>query len=598
MKKYEEDLDTTLIFVSFVLRSDVRLLTRSQAGLFSAVTSAFIIDVQSQLQPDTGDETVALLRVLIYKIDNTTFGNDAPTLPQWTGPPRAIVQVQAILYASLAATLLSAFLAMLGKQWLNRYASTDMRGTAIERSQNRQRKLDGIVAWYFDYVMQSLPLMLQIALLLLGGALSRYLWEINVTVASVVLGVTSFGAIFYLFIVVAGVASESCPYQTPGSHALRYLGPKVRKLRSAASSAISTLFDIANTVFLCVIPEVLKESRTIKAIKGVAQRYQPWWSRSNIIPFLMHTVLVLPRALAIDVCYLGLAIILLFVAFCVGVCYLGYTIVRSLARFFGRAYNWLHGAFSTPEPGSEQQTTVQGLPCISWILLTSLDKAVRLPTLKHLVTMEVLPDFDPTLVEGCFGVFIGCITVRDRKVAIVQGLEELATLSATCFLRTFHHLSLMNPTSSVLADLRQRYNKIFPFGVEFWSLSFYPTMAKIHDLLNSDVRWGNYKPFTQGHIPAAWDMAEAARVGYQKTRHKKVPRRTLHFAFRSLSLDPPPPASVIASCLSIIAIDLGCDVSNIRFMDQRCVHILQTTIILTLDQCTSAGSFESDNSET
>jgi hypothetical protein len=80
-----------------------------------------------------------------------------------------------ILFASLAASLLSAFLAMLGKQWLNRYQSTDMRGTAIERSQNRQRNLDGVVAWYFDYVLESLPLMLQVALLLLGCALSRYL---------------------------------------------------------------------------------------------------------------------------------------------------------------------------------------------------------------------------------------------------------------------------------------------------------------------------------------------------------------------------------------------------------------------------------------
>ena len=147
-----------------------------QAGLFSTVTSAFIISIQPQLQPDTGEETVALLRVLIYKTDNTTFGKDVPALPQqWTGPPHAIVQVQALLYASLATTLFSAFLAMLGKQWLNRYASTDMRGTAIERSQNRQRKLDGIVTWYFDHVMESLPLMLQIALLLLGCALSRYL---------------------------------------------------------------------------------------------------------------------------------------------------------------------------------------------------------------------------------------------------------------------------------------------------------------------------------------------------------------------------------------------------------------------------------------
>ena len=93
-----------------------------------------------------------------------------------------VVQVQTILFASLAASLF-AFLAMLGKQWLNRYASVDMRGSTIERSRNRQRKLDGIVSWYFDHVMDSLPLMLQATLSLLGCA-SRYLREINRTVAS------------------------------------------------------------------------------------------------------------------------------------------------------------------------------------------------------------------------------------------------------------------------------------------------------------------------------------------------------------------------------------------------------------------------------
>ena len=100
------------------------------------MTSAFIIQVHSQLQPDPNEETAALLRVLIHKIDNTTFGDDVPAIPLWSGPPRTTVQVEAILYASLAASLFSAFLAMLGKQWLNRYASTDMRGSVIQRGQN------------------------------------------------------------------------------------------------------------------------------------------------------------------------------------------------------------------------------------------------------------------------------------------------------------------------------------------------------------------------------------------------------------------------------------------------------------------------------
>ena len=168
-----------------------------------------------------------MLRVLLYKLDNTTFGGNVPAVPQWSGPPHAIIQVQAILYASLAASLLSAFLVVLGKQWLNQYASVDMRGTAIERSQNRQRKLNGIITWYFDHVMEALPLMLQFSLLLLGCALSRHIWEIDTTVASVILGVTAFGLICYNFIVAVGTVSVSCPYQTPGAHILHYLWQQV-----------------------------------------------------------------------------------------------------------------------------------------------------------------------------------------------------------------------------------------------------------------------------------------------------------------------------------------------------------------------------------
>ncbi|KAF9644199.1 hypothetical protein BDM02DRAFT_3103337, partial [Thelephora ganbajun] len=87
MRKYDEDLNTTLIFV----------------GLSFAVASAFVIQVDVQLQPDHNEETTALLRVLIYKMDNTTFGGDVPTIPQWSGPPRVIIQIQVILCASLSA---------------------------------------------------------------------------------------------------------------------------------------------------------------------------------------------------------------------------------------------------------------------------------------------------------------------------------------------------------------------------------------------------------------------------------------------------------------------------------------------------------------
>ena len=188
-----------------------------------------------------------------------------------------MVQLQPILFASLTISLLSAFLAMLGKQWLNRYEPTDMRGSAVERGHNRQQKLGGIVGWYFDYVMESLPLMLQTTLLLLGCALSRCVWEIDVTIASAVLGVTSFGVIFYLFIVIAGTVSESCPYQTPAARVLRRI---FRHFLSALHSASTFIVVATRSGF----------SRLFQ-VSWCCQILLMWWLYMGQLWYLMHNAL-------------------------------------------------------------------------------------------------------------------------------------------------------------------------------------------------------------------------------------------------------------------------------------------------------------------
>jgi len=165
----------------------------------------------------------ALLKIVASAaLGNIPTGADA-AFPQWNGPDSTTVHVQAILYSSLAASLLSAFIAMLGKQWLNRYAWVDMRGSIIDRSRHRQRKMDGMDTWHFDLVMECLPLMLQAALLLLGYALSNYLFSINNVVAGVMVGFTAFGLLFYFLIVSAATLSYNCPFQTPLSLVLRFL---------------------------------------------------------------------------------------------------------------------------------------------------------------------------------------------------------------------------------------------------------------------------------------------------------------------------------------------------------------------------------------
>ncbi|KAJ7263833.1 hypothetical protein C8J57DRAFT_1070224, partial [Mycena rebaudengoi] len=100
-KKYGTDLDTSLIF----------------AGLFSAVSSAFIIQIQPELQQDPNEVTQQLLRVLIHNGNQSLFsGLDIMAEPSSRAATTVII-VQSLLYTSLFSTLLAALLAVLGKQW-------------------------------------------------------------------------------------------------------------------------------------------------------------------------------------------------------------------------------------------------------------------------------------------------------------------------------------------------------------------------------------------------------------------------------------------------------------------------------------------------
>ena len=192
--------------------------------MFSAVSSSFVIDIQTKLEPNPNDMTAAYLRAILLTLNHSAIPGELSTPPiPWAGPAEEIVLATNLLYASLLITLLAAFVAMLGKQWLNRYLR-DIGGSISERCGDRQRKRNGIKKWPFEMFIESLPMMLQVALLLLAVGLTRYMWAINASVARTLLGLTAFGVAFFILIVVAGASSYECPFQTPASLALRALG--------------------------------------------------------------------------------------------------------------------------------------------------------------------------------------------------------------------------------------------------------------------------------------------------------------------------------------------------------------------------------------
>ncbi|KAG2136646.1 hypothetical protein DEU56DRAFT_737214 [Suillus clintonianus] len=210
LERYTSDMDIVLVF----------------SGLFSAVSTSFIVAMESSLSFDPSDTTNALLTQLVQiGLGDLAAAGAEPAAPAsaWS-PSTSNVRIQAIAYASLCMSLLAALGAMLGKQWLGYYKSSRYgRGSPEERGKRRQEKFEGIITWYFDAVVQSFPILLQLSLLLFGIALSANMWYKPHSIAWVIITTTVFGVLCYSLTLMAALVSPACPFQTPISTILRML---------------------------------------------------------------------------------------------------------------------------------------------------------------------------------------------------------------------------------------------------------------------------------------------------------------------------------------------------------------------------------------
>ena len=183
-----------------------------------------------------------------------------------------------------------------------------------------------------------------------------------------------------------------------------------------------------------------------------------------------------------------------------------------------------------------------------------------------------LDKYDSNIFLDSFSLPLGSISTSDKRVTTLQGLDELAMASVTHFYRTLLYLTIMDPTSSLLVAIRQRYPEVFPVGANFGGLIFYHTMTLIDALVTQD--WGHQDIWRSHdgspghrHTRIAWDIAEVARVEYQ--RERQVAKWILHFAFYSLDPDLQLPTSAIVDCMKIIATDLDCRISNTVTLRER-----------------------------
>ncbi|TFK60721.1 hypothetical protein BDN72DRAFT_742918, partial [Pluteus cervinus] len=136
------------------------------------------------------------------------------------------VQINALWFTSLAASLSASSIGILCMQWVRQYRRWKTRMDKRTAALRRQR-FEGFLHWHVPNIVAALPVILQFALVLFGIGLSRLLWSLNHTVAICFTTVSGLSLAFIVGTTLAPVVQwllkkrlskwwkSQCPYQSP-----------------------------------------------------------------------------------------------------------------------------------------------------------------------------------------------------------------------------------------------------------------------------------------------------------------------------------------------------------------------------------------------
>ncbi|KAJ7089488.1 hypothetical protein C8R43DRAFT_908574, partial [Mycena crocata] len=145
---FNSDLDPLLIF----------------AGLFSAILSAFLIEVRKGLQEDLQSITNSLLIALIQDQRNGQIPSTA------FRPSSSSRWVNGLWFSSLMFSLMSALGASLAKGWITQFSSTGF-GTRWREASIHCERLRGTKRWHLKLIVQCLPMLIHVAFFLFTAGL-------------------------------------------------------------------------------------------------------------------------------------------------------------------------------------------------------------------------------------------------------------------------------------------------------------------------------------------------------------------------------------------------------------------------------------------
>src|SRR6266850_1344622 len=210
----------------------------TQAGLFSAVLTAFIIDSKQSLKVNPQDQMVFYLQQNVAILDQISrqISSIVPQIsvsrnlpPPYTGFKLSAsdIIVNAFWFMALVFSLSAALLATLVQQWVRDYMHVFQRySDPLKSARLRQYLHEGSKGWYMPVVAEAVPGLLHVSLFLFFLGLCDFVLNINTAVGLSTTIPIAIISLLYIFTTFAPVIHPQSPYQNSFSGLIWFMNQK------------------------------------------------------------------------------------------------------------------------------------------------------------------------------------------------------------------------------------------------------------------------------------------------------------------------------------------------------------------------------------
>lgn len=220
----------------------------TQAGLFSAVLTGCVLESYTLLQPDRDQQTVDLLKFIAIQLSDPR-AQTLDILTLTTAPTRSpsAPRINILWFTALVCSLVVALLGILAKQWLREYLFLPPT-SAREAIRLRQFRHEGLVFWRVEEMMATLPVLLEISLVLFLIGLLDFLWMLDWSVAAVITLLVGISLAIYFGTTILPLFSARNPFKSPQAWASyrllrRFLPASVVRTQTIAAMSPQDYFE-------------------------------------------------------------------------------------------------------------------------------------------------------------------------------------------------------------------------------------------------------------------------------------------------------------------------------------------------------------------